>query len=220
MTVFIQFGEAAHNWRRYLKFKCQLAGNLFVKQSRFLPAPQALRHQPTVTNQNAHQPIIVTTDKPLTDKEYLLQKFAGKGGWTYAEIPEILKDKHAHFGWVRVRGSIDHFEIRSYHLMPMGNGKLFLPVKAAIRKAINKKAGDLVHVTLFADNEPVEIPEELKLCLMDEERGLEVFRAYSYGEQKAMINWIYAAKREETRIERIARTMDKIAKGQKLNDRK
>lgn len=29
-------------------------------------------------------------EKPLVDKDYLLQKFEGKGGWTYAEIPEIL----------------------------------------------------------------------------------------------------------------------------------
>jgi hypothetical protein len=27
-------------------------------------------------------------EKPLTDKEYLLEKFPGKGGWTFARIPE------------------------------------------------------------------------------------------------------------------------------------
>ena len=79
-------------------------------------------------------------EKPLIDNEYLLEKFSGKGGWTYAAIPEIKPDKHAYFGWVRVRGSIDGYEIRAYHLMPMGNGKLFLPVKADIRKKIGKKA--------------------------------------------------------------------------------
>jgi hypothetical protein len=41
-----------------------------------------------------------------------------------------------------VRGTIDDFEIRKYHLMPMGNGKFFLPVKAEIRKKIKKEAGD------------------------------------------------------------------------------
>lgn len=27
--------------------------------------------------------------KPLVDKDCLLEKFSGKGGWTYAEIPEV-----------------------------------------------------------------------------------------------------------------------------------
>ena len=30
--------------------------------------------------------------KPLVNREYLLEKFPGKGGWTYALIPEILQD--------------------------------------------------------------------------------------------------------------------------------
>lgn len=80
--------------------------------------------------------------QPLTDKAYLLEKFPGKGGWTYAAIPEIAPDKHAHFGWVRVKGTIDGYKIKGFHLMPMGNGKLFLPVKSEIRKKIKKQAGD------------------------------------------------------------------------------
>ncbi|MDX5419677.1 MAG: DUF1905 domain-containing protein, partial [Hymenobacteraceae bacterium] len=70
----------------------------------------------------------------LTNKSYQLQKLPGKGGWTYAALPEILPDKHTHFGWVRVNGTIDGFELKSYNLMPMGNGQLFLPVRAEIRK--------------------------------------------------------------------------------------
>lgn len=78
--------------------------------------------------------------KPLVNKKYLLEKFHGKGGWTYARIPEILQNKKNTFGWVKVKGSIDGYEIKKCHLMPMGNGKLFLPVKAAIRKG-NQKTG-------------------------------------------------------------------------------
>ncbi len=159
-------------------------------------------------------------DKPLVNKKYLLEKFPGKGGWTYAQIPEILPDKHSPFGWVRVRGTIDDFEIKNYKLMPMGNGKLFLPLKAEIRKRIKKQAGDFVRVILFADNLPTEIPEELRLCLLDEPNGLKNFMTYTNGEQKTFIDWIYSAKKDETKIERIAKTIDKIVKGQKLVDKK
>jgi hypothetical protein len=37
-------------------------------------------------------------EKPLIDKKYLLEKFQGKGGWTYASIPDISQDKHSPFG--------------------------------------------------------------------------------------------------------------------------
>jgi hypothetical protein len=76
--------------------------------------------------------------KPLVDKLFKLERFPGKGGWTYARIPQILPSTDQPFGWVKVRGSIDGYEIDKYHLMPMGNGKLFLPVKADIRKKIKK----------------------------------------------------------------------------------
>ncbi|MFD2036828.1 YdeI/OmpD-associated family protein [Belliella marina] len=147
---------------------------------------------------------------PLVDKEYLLEKFQGKGGWTFARIPEIPPSKNSHFGWVRVRGKIDSFEFGSYNLQPMGNGMLFLPVKAEIRKKINKKAGDIVHIILYADNLPSEIPEELKLCLLEEPNAYETFLSFTNGEQKSMIEWIYSAKTDKTKVERIVRTLDKI----------
>lgn len=114
-------------------------------------------------------------EKSLVNKTYLLEKFPGKGGWTYTLLPEIVPDKNAPFGWVKVKGSIDGFEIKKYHLMPSGNGQLLLPVKAEIRKKIKKQAGDYVHVILHPDNEPLEVPDELLLCLRDDPEALQFF---------------------------------------------
>jgi uncharacterized protein YdeI (YjbR/CyaY-like superfamily) len=97
----------------------------------------------------------------------------------------------------------------------MGNGNLFLPVKAAIRKAIRKNAGDVVLVILYPDNTPTEIPEELLLCFKDDPTVYKIFLSYSDGEQKAFIDWIYSAKKEETKIERIAEMFRKLEKGLK-----
>lgn len=139
----------------------------------------------------------------LVKSIYLLEKFAGKGGWTYAQIPEILPNKHTHFGWVRVNGSIDDYKIEHYHLMPMGNGKLFLPVKAEIRKKIKKQAGDYIQVILYADDIPVEIPTELMLCFLDMPGSLEAFKIQSEAEQLAQIKWVVSAKTAETKAIRI-----------------
>lgn len=149
-------------------------------------------------------------DEPLTDKEYLLERFPGKGGWTYARIPEIPQDRGAHFGWVKVKGTIDSYEIKSYNLMPMGNGVLFMPVKAEIRKKIKKDEGDYVHIILYADNEPYKIPEELKHILETEPGVYEKFLKYKKWEQKMCSDWIFSAKREETKRERILKTIFRI----------
>ena len=159
------------------------------------------------------------TGKPLVNQNYKLEKFPGKGGWTFARIPEITQDKKAHFGWVKVRGSIDGYEIRKYHLMPMGNGKLFLPVNATIRKKIRKEEGDSVHVVLYPDTEPLKVPEEMLMCLQDEPGAFKFFKSLSESEQKFYIQWVYSAKKEETKIDRLAKTINRLLRGLKLYDK-
>ena len=159
-------------------------------------------------------------EKPLVDKTSLLEKFPGKGGWTYTALPEILPDKNALFGWVKVKGTIDGFVIKKYHLMPFGNGELFLPVKAEIRKKIKKQAGDYIRVILYADNEPLEVPDELLLCLQDEPQALQFFNSLNEGEQQNYVSWIYSAKTDKTKVGRIAEMLVKLSKHQKFTDKK
>jgi hypothetical protein len=161
----------------------------------------------------------VKSEKPLVNKKYLLEKYPGKGGWTYAIISEISQDKKAPFGWVKVKGSIDDYELHSYKLMPMGNGKLFLPVKAEIRKKIGKKEGDWVKVVLYLDSSPLAIPEEFIICLKEDSAAYKTFLKYTEGQQKEFIDWIYSAKTEKTKEDRIAVTLNKLAKQQKLRDK-
>lgn len=155
--------------------------------------------------------------KPLVNKKYLLEKFPGKGGWTFAQIPEILQDKKAPFGWVKVKGSIDGIPFNKYHLMPMGNGKLFLPVKSEIRKKIKKDVGDYVHVILFPDYEPLKVPDEMIECIKESPIAYRYFNSLSEGEQKYYMQWVYAAKTEETKTNRLARTVERLSAGLKFN---
>ena len=157
--------------------------------------------------------------EPLVNKKYLLEKFPGKGGWTYTVIPEILPDKKSPFSWVKVKGSIDGVEIRKYHLMPSGKGTLMLSVKSDIRKKIKKEAGDYVHIILYPDNEPLEVPEELLLCLQEDAEALHFFNSLNESEQHNYIKWIYSAKTEQTKVDRIAKTLVRLSRCQKLSDR-
>lgn len=146
------------------------------------------------------------------DHIYLLKKFPGKGGWTYAEIPEIKPQKNMPFGWVQVSGWIDDFKLEKVKLMPMGNGCLFLAVKASIRKVIKKQAGDEVRVKLWLDESNVDIPQEIVDCLTIESDVLyRKFLTLSNSNRKAYLDWIYEAKTEETKTKRILTMLEKLA---------
>jgi len=162
----------------------------------------------------------MSDEKPLVNAAYLLEKFPGKGGWTYAKIPEILQNKNNPFGWGKVRGFIDDYELKQYKLMPMGNGKLFLPVKKEIRKRIKKEAGDYVKIRLYADSSKIEIQEEIIDCFKNEPQEIyKTFISFTEGEQKAYLDWIEDAKTDDTKVKRIVKMMERLRKKMKFYDR-
>ncbi len=153
--------------------------------------------------------------KLLVDKKCLLKKFSGKGGWVYAEIPEIKPNKNNPFGWVQISGNIDGFELKQYKLMPMGNGNLFLPVRAEIRKKIGKQAGDFISIQLYLDESSLAIPLEFVDCLKDEPKAYKQFYNLTESQQKTWLTYIFSVKTIDIQIAKIAYSIKSLLEGKK-----
>lgn len=155
-------------------------------------------------------------EEPIINQQYVLKKMQMKGGWTYVELPEIPKHLKQPFGWVPVKGTIDGFEIKQFKLWTLASGNMFMPVKAEIRKKIKKEGGDSVHITLFYDDSPLVVPDEFLMCLVESPKAYSVFQSFSQTSQKHYVDWIYGTKNVETRVNRIAKAIEKLENGLKL----
>lgn len=142
--------------------------------------------------------------------KFILERFSGKGGWTYIKLSgDLIKSSKA-FGMMKVSGSIDSFTFEGKHLMPMGNGYVFLPVAKPIRKAIGKEEGDVVEIQFYRDEIPEKLPQELIDCLKDDPGKFELFNQLPKIEQKDWIEYIYSVEDVDLKSNRILKLLKSL----------
>ena len=90
-------------------------------------------------------------------------------------------------------------------------GRYLLAVPKVFREAAGIKAGERVTVTIEEDTEKrtVEVPEDLAKALEVNDLT-KTFAKMSYTHQKEYVNAVRDAKREETRVRRIEKTVEQL----------
>lgn len=139
-----------------------------------------------------------------------------KTGWSYVFIPkdlanEIKPDCKKSF---RLKGKIDHLEIGGMATVPIGEGNFIIALKASLRKQLRKEMGAVVNLELEEDKDfKIEIPEDLELCLSDEQHLMDGFMKLPMSHRNWYINWLNSAKTEPTRTKRLVKIVSAMDRG-------
>ena len=156
-------------------------------------------------------------ENPIFDDEIQMQKSAGKGGWTFIMMPVMTHLPKKKNSTVRVRGFIDSYEIKDFHIWAMKKGT-FLAVKAEIRKTIKKEEGDTVKLTLWLDEPEMVIPEDFLVCLREEPKLLKLFESYPEKKKKEITERIFSAQTDDEMIARIGKTLETLENELTMNN--
>jgi len=137
------------------------------------------------------------------------------GGGAFVEVPFDVEEA---FGSKRpkVKAMIEGVPYRGI-LTRMGTECHLLIILKEIREKIGKTFGDEVKITVEPDIEPrvIEVPSELKKAFKTEKEAKAFFEKLSYTHQREYVMWINEAKRVETRLNRIRKTLEMLKKGKK-----
>ncbi len=137
------------------------------------------------------------------------------GGGAFVEIPF---DVEKEFGSKKpkVKAMIEGVPYRGT-LVRMGSECHMLLILKEIREQIGKTFGDEIKVVVEADNEPrvVDLPAELKKAFKIEKEAKAIFEKLAYTHQREYVMWINEAKKEETRENRIAKTIEMLKQNKK-----
>ena len=146
-----------------------------------------------------------------------IEKYEANGektGWSYVFIPQDIADqiKPNERRGFRVRGLIDQVAISGMSVLPVRDGGFILALNKPLRMALKKEECAIVELKLEFDADfQIEMPEDLEICLAQEDGLLDYFLSLPKSHRNYFINWLNTAKTEATRTKRLVMIMDAMA---------
>ena len=141
----------------------------------------------------------------ICQQELEIHCLPGKVARTFFLIIPETRDLKGKWGELKVTGSIDGYPIGVMNLAPIKGQDKVLSVNVAIRKAIQKTAGDRVMVILHMIDYVDTIQKQHILDSFHDSAVLTKFEALSTEKQQEIIREVLDASSEERQIQLIVK---------------
>lgn len=147
--------------------------------------------------------------------EAIIKKVPDKDA-AFIEIPfDVEKELGAKR--VKVKVKFDNIDYRG-SIVRMGQECYMIGITKDIRNQMGKGPGDKIFVQVEKDEDvrAVELPQDVKKELNQNEKALKFYNSLSYSAKRKYFQWITSCKKEETRRKRISDAILKLESNTKL----
>ena len=124
----------------------------------------------------------------VKDQELVIQYWPGKGAWTYHLVIPNSRDIPGTWGHIKVSGTLDDYAFHSGNLVPRKNKDKLLSLNAAIRRHLDKQAGDTVRVSMYRETASMLSEEADVLACLEDAGVIMPFHTCSTEIQRAILH--------------------------------
>ena len=141
---------------------------------------------------------------------------APRATWSFLLLPQSASSQLPSRGQVAVEGTLEGVAFNAM-LDPDGQGSHWLKVPRALRLKAGVAPGDTVAVALAPTKNVPEprLPTELRKRLASDRAAKAAWESLTASQRHDWVFWIITAKREETRLNRIASACDMLGSGKR-----
>lgn len=146
----------------------------------------------------------------VKNRKLELKYVPGNGAWTYHLVIPNTKNLVGKWGSLKVAGTIDNYPIESLNLAKIGEGDKLISINGKIRKAIQKKGGDSVTVSLYLLHQEKQWTKEDIIESFHALGVLEAFLQLSRDEQQDITQDILSQKSQELQLKKLTSYVDSL----------
>lgn len=136
--------------------------------------------------------------------------------WSFLVLPKAASAALPSRGLTVVEGTMNGAGFRA-SLEPDGHKSHWMKVPKALREKARAKVGETVALEIRIGGEPLEaeVPADLRAALAAAPKAKAVWNDLTPVARTDWISWVSSAKRDETRVRRVAGACDMLASGKR-----
>lgn len=142
----------------------------------------------------------------------ILDRFPGKGGLHYIDVPDEVARKFTSTKPVRMLCTLN--DVVEFHcaIRPKGGGAFYINIGTPLRTKAKLKLEQKIAVSVRPDKSEYgrKMPRELKELMDQDEEGNKLFHQLTPSKQRGILHYIDSAKSIDKRIERALMMINRL----------